>query len=59
MNHLNQEPLDFASARNLLRQARTDLMLTLALLRELNDGRWIPGWLQPRVDAMLARAEER
>jgi len=59
MNHLNQEPLDFASAKNLLRQARTDLMLALTLLRELNDGRWIPGWLQPRVDAVLDRVEEK
>ena len=59
MNHLNQEPLDFASARNLLRQARTDLVLALALLRELNDALVIPGWLQPRVDAVLDRAEEK
>ena len=59
MNHLNQEPLDFASAKKLLRQARTDLMLAIALLRELNDALKIPGWLQPRVDAVLDRAEEK
>ena len=29
----------------------------LALLRELNDALVIPGWLQPRVDAVLDRAE--
>jgi hypothetical protein len=29
----------------------------LALLRELNDALAIPGWLQPRVDAVLDRAE--
>lgn len=31
----------------------------LALLRELNDALAIPGWLQPRVDALLDRAEEK
>jgi hypothetical protein len=31
----------------------------LALLRELNDALAIPGWLQPRVDAVLDRAEEK
>jgi len=31
----------------------------LALLRELNDALVIPGCLQPRVDAVLDRAEEK
>src|SRR5947207_5764409 len=31
----------------------------LALLRELNDALAIPGYLQPRVDAVLDRAEEK
>jgi hypothetical protein len=57
VHHLNQEPLDFAASVTLLRKARKDLTEALALLRELNDELKIPGWLQPRVDAVLDRAE--
>jgi hypothetical protein len=31
----------------------------LALLRELNDALVIPGWLQPRVDAVLDQADAK
>jgi hypothetical protein len=44
---------------NFARDLERELAEALALLRELNDALVIPGWLQPRVDAVLDRAEEK
>lgn len=59
MNHLNQEPLDFAAAVALMQIARAELRDALALLREINDTCMLTRELQDRTDAILDRADEQ